>query len=88
MEDAEKELTEAEAGVRNFRQWKAWPEEPTEAIQGEAPDLHLRLRAHLRERIAIVEVFTTGYTKQYDPDTVPLDGPCDTPAADTEAFAE
>lgn len=85
---AEKELAEAEAGTQNFRKWKAGLKELREAIAGGEPEIRLRLRNHLRELIAKVEVFAVGFEREYNPDCPLPAGSLKTPTLGVEDFAE
>lgn len=60
----EDELRAAESGLESFKDWKVTLETLREALTEEAPEIRLRLRAHLRELIERVDVYATGYVRQ------------------------
>ena len=67
INECEKELKRAEAGLQSFAKWKGDLQTLQKGI-AEDPELRLRLRAHLREIIERIEVFSLGYAEEYDPD--------------------
>lgn len=63
-EQAEAAMAKAQKGSASYAKWTA--DLATLKRELADPDIRLRLRAHLREFIAKVEVFAVGYQKRYD----------------------
>jgi DNA invertase Pin-like site-specific DNA recombinase len=64
----ERQLRQAEQGLQSFTTWQRNLTSLREALAGGGVEVRERLRAHLRELIDRVEVFTDGHRKLYDPE--------------------
>jgi DNA invertase Pin-like site-specific DNA recombinase len=83
LAEAAAELARAELSSRSFVAWKKDLAELRQALATGAPDIRLRLRAHLRQFIDRIEVFTVGFARRYDQHR---DG--DPPPDDVESIGE
>ncbi|MBN1555882.1 MAG: recombinase family protein [Phycisphaerae bacterium] len=62
------ELRQAESASQSFSKWKASLKDLVKELSNGDVEIRLRLRAHLKELIDYIEIFTHGFTKAHDPD--------------------
>lgn len=71
LTSATDKLLDAEKGLESVTRWKQGLSALIKALDADDPEIRLRLRMHLRDLIAKIEVFPVGHAKEYDPDAAP-----------------
>lgn len=68
LSTATDKLSDAEKGLESIARWKKGLSELTKALNGDDPEVRLRMRMHLRDLIAKIEVFPVGHAKECEAD--------------------
>lgn len=63
------DLRQAEVDLTALQNWQAGLSELRSAMQGDAPEIRLRLRQHLKEFILRIDCYVSGHAMLYDPAT-------------------